>query len=110
METVLDKLENAHGGKGYITLEHVIGEKELNGKCGLFAKVTIEPGNSLGFHTHHGESETYYMLSGVGEYNDNGTMRTIKPGDVTFTPNGFGHGVDNNGTEPVVFMALIILD
>ncbi|MFI3205851.1 MAG: cupin domain-containing protein [Clostridia bacterium] len=110
METIINKVENLAGGKGFVTIEKLLGEKELNGKCGLFAKVTIEPGHSLGYHVHHGESETYYMLSGVGEYSDNGTVRTVKAGDVTFTPNGFGHGMENNGTEDVVFMALIIMD
>lgn len=110
MEIVIDKLENAYGGKGYVTLEKILGDKELNGKCGLFAKVTIEPNNELGFHIHTGESETYYMLSGEGEYNDNGITRTVKTGDITFTPNGFGHGMINNSNEPVVFMALIIKD
>ena len=47
-------------------IKHILGEKELNGKCGLYAEVVIEPGCSLGYHEHHGESETYYILSGEG--------------------------------------------
>ena len=31
-------------------------------------------------------------------------------GDVTFTPDGKGHGLTNSGDEDLVFMALIILD
>ena len=52
------------GGKGHVIIEHLLGEKELDGKCGLYAKVTIEPNCTLGFHEHHGETETYYILSG----------------------------------------------
>ena len=34
---------------------------------------------------------------------------TVKAGDVTWTPDGSGHGLSNeNGKEDVVFMALII--
>ena len=34
---------------------------------------------------------------------------TVKAGDVTWTPNGSGHGLSNaDGTEDLVFMALII--
>ena len=72
--------------------------------------MTIEPGCSLGYHEHHGESETYYILSGKGDYNDNGTVRPVKAGDITYTPNGCGHGLENTGDENLVFMALIIYD
>ena len=42
----------------------------------MFAEVTIAPGCSLGYHEHHGESETYYIIKGQGEYDDNGTKRS----------------------------------
>ena len=72
--------------------------------------MTIEPGSSLGFHEHHGESETYYIISGKGEYDDDGVKRTVSAGDMTFTPDGHGHGLKCLGDAPVVFMALIIFD
>lgn len=105
-----EKIENMCGGEGYVIIKHVLGEKELNGKCGLYAEVTIEPGCSLGYHEHHQESETYYILSGQGDYDDNGTIRPVKAGDVTYTPDNHGHALVNTGEEDLVFMALIILD
>ena len=60
-------VKNMCGGDGEVKIKHILGEKQLNGKCGLYAEVTIEPGSSLGFHEHHGESETYYIISGKGE-------------------------------------------
>ena len=104
------RVENMSGGKGHVLIKDILGEKELNGKCGLYSEVTIEPGCSLGYHEHHGESETYYILSGKGDYNDNGTVRPVKAGDITYTPNGCGHGLENTGDENLVFMALIIYD
>ena len=92
METVTEVVKNMAGGDGEVTIKRILGEKELNGKCGL------------------NESETYYILSGTAEYNDNGTTRTVTAGDVTFTPDGCGHGLRPIGDEPVVFMALIIFD
>ena len=109
-EVNVERIENMYGGKGHVIIEHILGEKELNSKCGLYAKVTIEPGCSLGYHEHHNESETYYILSGEGMYNDNGEQRPVKPGDVTYTPNGCGHALDNTGDEAISFMALIIFD
>ena len=71
---------------------------------------TVVPGCSLGYHEHHGESETYYIIKGQGEYDDNGTKRPVTVGDKTFTPDGCGHGIANTGDEDLVFMALIQLD
>lgn len=105
----LETIENMCGGKGHVIIERLLGEKELNGKCGLYAKVTIEPGCSLGYHEHHGESETYFILSGKGDYNDNGEVIPVKAGYCTVTGDGCGHGLANTGNEDLVFMALIIL-
>ena len=110
MELKTEKVENMCGGEGHVIIKHILGEKELNGKCGLYAQVTIEPGCSLGYHEHHNESETYYILSGQGDYDDNGTVRPVKAGDVTFTPDNHGHALANTGTTDLVFMALIIFD
>lgn len=106
----IKKVENMHGGEGHVIIKRLLDEKQLNGKCGLYAEVTIEPGCSLGYHEHHGESETYYILSGKGIYSDNGTLRMVEAGDVTFTPDGKGHAMTNSGDENLVFMALIIFD
>ncbi len=108
MKTVVK--ENANGGKGQVVIKHILDEKELNGKCRMFAEVTIAPGCSLGYHEHHGESETYYIIRGEGEYSDNGVIRRVTVGDRTFTPDGCGHGIANAGNEDLVFMALIIPD
>ena len=43
-------------------------------------------------------------------YDDNGAKRMVKAGDVTYTPDGRGHGIANEGKENLVFMALILLD
>ena len=80
-EHKIDKVEKMAGGKGHVIIEHLLGEAELDGKCGLYAKVTIEPGCTLGFHEHHGETETYYILSGEGSYNDGEKSYPVKAGD-----------------------------
>lgn len=98
------------GGTGHVIIEHILGEKELNGKCGLYARVILEPGCSVGYHEHHHESETYYILTGEGEYNDDGQKRKVVPGDITFTPDGHAHELINTGDTDLTFMALIIFD
>ena len=107
METVYE--ENPCGGVGRMKLEMLLSEKEMKDKCGLFARVTLHKGEILGEHRHTGNNECYFVLSGEAEYIDNGARRTIKAGDVTWTPDGSSHGIDNSkGAEDFVFMALII--
>lgn len=95
-------------GIGAVKIEKIL-EEELADKCGLYAKVTIPAGSVLGYHEHHGNGESYFILSGEAVYDDNGVKRMIKAGDSTWTPDGSGHGVDNSqGAEDLVFMALIV--
>ena len=50
----------------------------------------------------------HYILKGKGIYNENGTKREICAGDVTFCPDGEGHGLVNDGDEDIIFIALIL--
>ena len=63
-ETV--KAEHVNGGAGFIMKEALITGEELGEHCKMFSRVTIKPGCELGHHEHHGETETYYVISGSG--------------------------------------------
>ena len=104
----IEKKENVFGGNGPVFMEHLLDQEQLGGMCRLFNKVTLKPGSSLGYHVHEGDSEAYYILSGEGTYNNNGETMKVVPGDVTFTKNGEGHGISNDGTEPLIMIALVI--
>ena len=102
--------ERKKKGDGGMKIEKLLDERQMNGKVGLFAKVTIPPRDVLEFHEHHGETETYYILSGEGIYDDDGREVLAKAGDVFFCEEGHGHGIRCSGEEDLVFMALIILN
>ncbi len=107
-KTVLVR-EKPFGGEGHITVRNLLNdEAEMYRKGRVFAHTTIQPGCSIGYHVHTGESETYYILNGTAEFNDNGTVTTLQAGDVTFTPAGQGHGIKNIGAEPLDLIALIL--
>ncbi len=76
----------------------------------LFSIVQVKPGEQVDYHMHIGESETYFILSGKGEYNDNGNKVEAIPGMVTLTPSGEGHSIKNTGDEMLVFLALIVAE
>ena len=67
----------------------------------------MHPGSQLGLHTHKGDSETYYILSGRGEYNNNGTIIDVQPGDVYYCPAGECHSIKAVG-EPIEMISLIL--
>ena len=108
-DKVVERADHKFGAPGYITVRNLTeSDQELNGKGRVFAHTTVLPGHGIGFHMHENETEIYYVYSGKGEYNDNGTVRMIEAGDVTFTPSGTGHGVMCVGTEPLELIALIL--
>lgn len=74
----------------------------------FYARVLLKPGMEVHRHQHIGESESYFILSGSGMFDDNGTMVEVKKGDITFTPDGHYHNLINTGNEMLEFMALII--
>ena len=89
-------------------VEKLLNKQQMGDKLGLFAKVTIFPGESLDDHEHHGETETYYVLSGEESYRGNDKVSPAKAGDVFFCEDGGRHGIACTGSEPLVFIALII--
>ena len=107
-EREIVKAEHANGGKGYILKEALLGTEQLGEHCRMFTKVTIPAGCELGYHEHHGETETYYILSGNGMYNDNGKEVAAEAGDVFFCKDGDGHGLVNTGEYDLSFVALIL--
>ena len=97
------------GGNGEVLLRALLnGDEEMNGKGRMFDIITVEPGQSVGFHQHSGDSETFYILSGTATYNDNGTTVELRPGDVALCRDGESHALENNGAEPVSLIALIL--
>lgn len=60
-------------GVGEITVRSLLnGPEEMSQKGRVFGHTTVYPGSEIGYHIHTGDSETYYILSGKGLYNDNG--------------------------------------
>lgn len=96
-------IENRFGGDGSIILKRLMTD---GGKS--FSRITLKPGCSIGYHTHTGDMEIYHVLTGNGEYNDNGVVYQIGPGDSTFTFSGEAHSLKNNTNEILEIMALIL--
>ena len=96
------------GGTGETAIFAYMNEQEANGAGRLFAKMVLEPGSSIGQHTHETEFEAYYILKGKALVNDNGTEHTLEAGDAHICPDGSFHSVKNAGDETLEFMATIL--
>ena len=107
-ERTLD-VKQMFGGQGQAKMYRILeGADEMYGKGRVFNHLFLEPGCEIGWHVHHGDGETYYILKGQGEYSDNGTVTTLGPGDVAFVDDGEGHSLKNVGQEPLEAIALIL--
>ena len=101
-------MEGVQKGSGVTRFLDLATKEQMYGHARLFSQITLDPGCSIGYHTHQHETEFYFMLQGEAAANDNGTELTLRPGDVTATAHGEGHSIENRTDEPVVFVALIV--
>lgn len=108
LEVATKELKNFKGGTGTMLLTPVLGSDILVDKCRIYGKAVLKKGCSVGVHTHHGDGESFYVLSGRGMFTDDDKTYEIKAGDSVFCPDGHAHGLVNPYEEDLVFMALII--
>lgn len=108
-EMIREIRSEMRGGSGNVNICHIFRQEELKGKARLYAKLSLEPGCSIGLHEHVGEEELFYILKGIATVNDNGSISTLYPGDALLTGNGASHSIENNGSETLELMALILL-
>jgi quercetin dioxygenase-like cupin family protein len=58
-------------------------------------------------HTHTGDCEIIYILSGKGKVLVEGGAETLLPGDAHYCPEGSAHALQNDGDEDLCFFSVI---
>jgi uncharacterized cupin superfamily protein len=101
---------NAFGGSGLIHIKDLTDREGLYGHGRLFTHTVVDPGCSIGYHTHEHETEFYYIIKGEAVFNDNGKEVILHAGDIGATSNGEGHGLENRSDAPVELIALIVME
>lgn len=95
-------------GTGDIIVRDILnGEEELWGKGRVFCHTSVPAGSCIGVHRHNNESETYYILSGHGQYFDDGAWVEFAPGDVLYCGDGETHSI--KAVDEQVEMICLIL-
>lgn len=100
--------EFMRGGKEYVKQKTL--SNALPSHARMFAKLTLIPGASIGYHVHEGETELFYFVEGYGRVQDDDQFYDVGPGDSMATLSGHGHSVENTGSQDLVIIAVIILD
>jgi len=100
--------EKARGGEGQLAFHHFLEKEQLAPHSRLLCKIVMEPGNSMGLHTHEGEGEFFYFLSGVARIVEDGEEVLLYPGDTMFTPSGSSHSIEVAGGETLEYLALVL--
>ena len=103
--------DSMRGGQGQVALTHLFKPGEFQGKARLCARITLEPGCSIGFHEHVHEEEIYYIISGQAVLTDSavGSDQTLRAGDASITLDGQRHAIRNDSQETLELLALILL-
>jgi len=94
-------VEGFKGGTGITNL------RKFENDLGKIIMGRLEPGSTIGLHTHETNSEVIYIISGTADFiYDEGT-ETVKTGGCHYCPKGHSHSMINNGKEDIVFFAVV---
>ena len=97
-ETVIP---NFYGGEGELVARMYVDDKNK------IMKGKLAPGSSIGMHRHETSSEIIFILSGVGTVITGGEKETLLLGNCHYCKKGEEHSLMNNGTEDLVFYAVV---
>lgn len=108
----MTRKDNLQGGKGGAVVYTIVPEKELYKSGRMYAKIVLDPGATVGWHRHEGETEPYYILDGNGIFvDDDGSRNEVGAGDICTIFPGQCHALENNSqTDTLTFIALIYYD
>ena len=88
------------------------GEKQFNtlmyedGACKIM-RASLEPGATIGVHTHETNSEIIFMLKGTGVVLYDDGKETLSAGNCHYCPKGHSHSLRNESDGVIEFYAVV---
>jgi mannose-6-phosphate isomerase-like protein (cupin superfamily) len=101
------EIPRPRGGEGSIFARQLLAERPGSAIKGLVLN-RLPPGCSIGLHSHHGEEDFYYCISGQGVVTDNGNEVPFVPGTFQMTGHNETQALRNTGTEDLVFLGALV--
>ncbi len=96
-----DSVIGFKGGKG-----ELLSRNYVDGKCKIMMSC-LKPGASSGLHTHEGNCEIVYVISGTATFHYDGAVETAEAGQVHYCPEGHSHFMENNTDEDLRYLAIV---
>ena len=81
--------------------------REHNDLLTKFAIGKLEPGASIGVHSHPDSCEIIYVLSGTGQATHNGVTELLRPGVCHYCPKGHSHSLLNDSDDTLTFFLVV---
>ncbi|MFT4900782.1 MAG: mannose-6-phosphate isomerase-like protein (cupin superfamily) [Lentimonas sp.] len=106
-EIVPDIAESVRGGSGTV-YAHKLLDLYPGSAIKSVGLVRLEPGASVGDHSHQQEEDFYYCISGNGIVVDNGVEHPFTPGCLQITRHGETQAIRNTGETELVFLGALI--
>ena len=107
-EIVPEVAEDVRAGNG-IVQAHKLIDLFPGSSIKSVGLVRLEPGASIGAHSHHGEEDFYYCISGRGIVVDNGVEHEFTPGTLQITRDGETQAIRNTGETELVFLGALVV-
>ncbi len=76
-------------------------------ELGKIMRAALEPGSSIGLHTHDTSSEIIYILAGKGKVLYDGEYEPLTAGDCHYCPKGYAHSLINDSDAMLEFFAVV---
>jgi mannose-6-phosphate isomerase-like protein (cupin superfamily) len=99
--------ENVRGGSGSVSA-HKLLDLFPGSAIKSVGLVRLEPGASVGEHSHQGEEDFYYCIAGTGVVVDDGVEHPFTAGTLQITRDGESQAIRNTGETELVFLGALI--
>lgn len=97
-------IESMRGGEGKVKIEKA---KNILKNINTYARLTLYPGSSIGFHEHIGDEEMVFVLSGKGQLITKNKTVPISEGLINTCFEHECHSIKNDSNENLVLLAVI---
>ena len=94
-------MRNFKGGDG------IAWVRMFNDEHNRIAMIRLQPGCSIGMHTHETNSEIMHVLSGAARVIMDGETELVRAGQTHYCPKGHTHTTICEGNEDLVILAVV---
>lgn len=106
MKIDFDRIREAHlegfkGGNGKLDTRNFVDDKVK------IMYSTLRSGASSGLHTHEGNCEIVYVISGEATFHYDDEVEVVRVGQVHYCPEGHSHYMENLTDHDLVYLAIV---